>query len=100
MSSTTSSNTSPSTAASPAINSSSQSQSESNALETPIASRPTKTATELAYKDGNNSMKYLVVLSFGLKKEDGSEFIDNKDEQPWASVPRGEIKPTYGYVEG
>jgi hypothetical protein len=39
-------------------------------------------------------MKYLVVLSFGLKKEDGSEFIDIKDEQPWASVPRGGIKPT------
>jgi hypothetical protein len=94
MSSTNSSNTSPSVATSPAINSSSQSQSNSNALETPIDSRTSKTDTELAYKDGNNSMKYIVVLLFGLKKEDGSEFIDIKDEQLWASVPRGEIKPT------
>jgi hypothetical protein len=34
------------------------------------------------------------VLSFALEKEDGSEFIDIKDEQPWVSLPRGEIKST------
>ena len=58
------------------------------------ASASTTTATERAYIAGNNSIKTLVVLCQGLKKDDGSDFIDIKEEQPWKSVPRGLIKPT------
>lgn len=52
------------------------------------------TETELAYIAGNNSIRTLVVLTQGLKKEDGSDLIDIKDEQPWKSIPKIEIKPT------
>ena len=58
------------------------------------ASTSTVTATERAYVAGNNSIKTLVVLCQGLKKDDGSDFIDIKEEQPWKSVPRGLIKPS------
>ncbi|KAG7340032.1 hypothetical protein IV203_006436 [Nitzschia inconspicua] len=52
------------------------------------------TETELAYNAGNNSLRILVVLSHGLKKDDGSDLIDIKNEEPWKSIPRIEIKPT------
>ncbi|KAG7363562.1 hypothetical protein IV203_026923 [Nitzschia inconspicua] len=52
------------------------------------------TETELAYIARNNSIRILVVLSHGLKKDDGSDLIDIKTEEPWKSIPRIEIKPT------
>jgi hypothetical protein len=52
------------------------------------------TETELAFIAGNNCIRILVVLTQGLKKEDGSDHIDMKKEEPWKSIPKIEIKPT------
>ncbi|KAG7348593.1 hypothetical protein IV203_017298 [Nitzschia inconspicua] len=62
--------------------------------EEPTAAHHVVTETELAYIAGNNSIRTLVVLSHGLKKDDGSDLIDIKNEEPWKSIPRIEIKPT------
>lgn len=57
------------------------------------------TVTQLAYLEGNNSIKCLVVLCQGLKKPSGEPLINITEEQPWKSVPRNEIKPTAGMLK-
>ncbi|KAG7363901.1 hypothetical protein IV203_037103 [Nitzschia inconspicua] len=61
---------------------------------TETAAADVVTETELAYIAGNKSIRSLVVLSHGLKKDDGSDLMDIKNEEPWKSIPRIEIKPT------